>query len=170
MSIFSLFLRHVGCKNPVRGPFHETQTQAARTRSASFVWNSCRRFHGSGQASCSAYSWGLTILAFYTPVGAHPFANYDDPAYVSENQHVKAGLTWNTSRWPSCPGRRVIGIQSPGYRTPPIAGCTASTLRTPLHQCPDPRSECHSPVPTVAHGNRRCGRALSSRLCSPCIR
>lgn len=42
---------------------------------------------------------GLSTLALYSSAGAHPFANYDDPSYVSENQHVKAGLTWNTFLW-----------------------------------------------------------------------
>jgi tetratricopeptide (TPR) repeat protein len=40
----------------------------------------------------------LTV-ALYSPAGGHPFTNYDDPSYVSENAHVKAGLTWSTFKW-----------------------------------------------------------------------
>jgi tetratricopeptide (TPR) repeat protein len=29
----------------------------------------------------------------------HQFVNYDDPAYVLENPHVRAGLTWNSVQW-----------------------------------------------------------------------
>jgi tetratricopeptide (TPR) repeat protein len=42
---------------------------------------------------------GLFTAVLYSPVGAHPFVNYDDPAYVTENPHVKAGLTWETFQW-----------------------------------------------------------------------
>jgi protein O-mannosyl-transferase len=42
---------------------------------------------------------GLLTAGLYGPVGAHPFVNYDDPAYVTENPHVKAGLTWETFKW-----------------------------------------------------------------------
>jgi protein O-mannosyl-transferase len=41
---------------------------------------------------------GLT-LAIYSPVGRHPFTNYDDQLYVTDNPHVKAGLTWDTLTW-----------------------------------------------------------------------
>ena len=43
----------------------------------------------------------LAIAAFavYYPVHWQPFANYDDPDYVSDNVHVRAGLTWQTIRW-----------------------------------------------------------------------
>jgi len=38
-------------------------------------------------------------LALYSPVGRHPFVNYDDQAYVFQNDHVRAGLTWKTVTW-----------------------------------------------------------------------
>ena len=38
-------------------------------------------------------------LALYNPVNRHPFVNYDDDRYVTENAHVCAGLTWNTIVW-----------------------------------------------------------------------
>ena len=38
-------------------------------------------------------------MALYFPVSRHPFVNYDDDAYVTENAHVQAGLSWDTIRW-----------------------------------------------------------------------
>jgi tetratricopeptide (TPR) repeat protein len=40
----------------------------------------------------------LTLLA-YNSVAHNDFVNFDDPAYVGDNQHVRAGLTWNTVKW-----------------------------------------------------------------------
>ena len=39
------------------------------------------------------------VLAIYYPVHSQPFANYDDPDYVTDNLHVKAGLHWATVTW-----------------------------------------------------------------------
>ncbi|HTV64501.1 MAG TPA: tetratricopeptide repeat protein [Bryocella sp.] len=39
------------------------------------------------------------VVAVYYPVHRQPFANYDDPDYVTDNVHVRAGLTWTTIRW-----------------------------------------------------------------------
>ena len=41
----------------------------------------------------------IATLILYSPVGHHPFINYDDQSYVFENAHIKAGLTWNTFLW-----------------------------------------------------------------------
>jgi tetratricopeptide (TPR) repeat protein len=41
----------------------------------------------------------VITLALYNPVNRHPFVNYDDDRYVTENQHVRAGLTWSTVTW-----------------------------------------------------------------------
>jgi protein O-mannosyl-transferase len=38
-------------------------------------------------------------LAIYNPVTHHPFVNYDDDRYVTENPHVRQGLTADTFRW-----------------------------------------------------------------------
>lgn len=40
----------------------------------------------------------LTMLAFSPLLGAG-FINYDDPMFVTENAHAKAGLTWEGLRW-----------------------------------------------------------------------
>jgi tetratricopeptide (TPR) repeat protein len=41
----------------------------------------------------------VVVLALYNPVNRHPFVNYDDDRYVTENAHVRDGLTWNTFTW-----------------------------------------------------------------------
>ena len=40
----------------------------------------------------------LTVLA-YLPVRSNGFINFDDNHYITENAHVKAGLTWDTVKW-----------------------------------------------------------------------
>jgi protein O-mannosyl-transferase len=41
----------------------------------------------------------VITLALYNPVTRHPFVNYDDDRYVTENVHVRQGLTWDTVSW-----------------------------------------------------------------------
>jgi len=41
----------------------------------------------------------LITLALYNPVNRHPFVNYDDDRYVTENPHVRQGLTAGTIAW-----------------------------------------------------------------------
>jgi tetratricopeptide (TPR) repeat protein len=41
----------------------------------------------------------VATVALYFPVNHHPFVNYDDDEYVTENVHVKAGLTGETLAW-----------------------------------------------------------------------
>jgi tetratricopeptide (TPR) repeat protein len=38
-------------------------------------------------------------LALYNPVNHHPFVNYDDDRYVTENPHIRQGLTADTFTW-----------------------------------------------------------------------
>ena len=40
----------------------------------------------------------LTVGLYY-PVRTHPFVNYDDDVYVTENSHIQNGLTWDTVTW-----------------------------------------------------------------------
>jgi tetratricopeptide (TPR) repeat protein len=40
----------------------------------------------------------LTVGLYYS-VKSHPFVNYDDNVYVTENTHVQNGLTWDTVSW-----------------------------------------------------------------------
>src|SRR5689334_5845558 len=43
----------------------------------------------------------LTVLTLrvYAPTFQYPFVIYDDPVYVSENPHVRSGLTLDGVRW-----------------------------------------------------------------------
>jgi hypothetical protein len=41
----------------------------------------------------------IATLALYYPVHTHPFLNYDDSLYVTENDQVQAGTTWLTVKW-----------------------------------------------------------------------
>ena len=46
-----------------------------------------------------AVSLALATVAVYHSVGSDPFVDYDDHDYVTNNSHVKAGLTWDTFTW-----------------------------------------------------------------------
>jgi protein O-mannosyl-transferase len=48
-------------------------------------------------AICSVLA--LATLAAYWPVTRHGFVDFDDPHYIYDNPHVKAGLTWSGVRW-----------------------------------------------------------------------
>src|SRR6266403_3657741 len=39
------------------------------------------------------------VLVFYSPVTHNGFLNYDDDQYITNNPHVRAGLTWQTVKW-----------------------------------------------------------------------
>ena len=41
----------------------------------------------------------LVTIALYSPVARAPFLNYDDALHVTDNPHVRAGLTWKTFVW-----------------------------------------------------------------------
>jgi protein O-mannosyl-transferase len=41
----------------------------------------------------------ILTVALYYPVKSHPFVNYDDNVYVTENLHVQSGLNWDTVIW-----------------------------------------------------------------------
>ncbi len=41
----------------------------------------------------------VAVLLLYSPIGTHPFINYDDPDYVVNNSHVQMGISWETLTW-----------------------------------------------------------------------
>ncbi len=41
----------------------------------------------------------VATLALYYPVHGHPFINYDDSLYVTDNLQVQSGISWDTVRW-----------------------------------------------------------------------
>ena len=48
-------------------------------------------------AICSLLT--LVTLACYWPVTTHKFIDLDDPRYICDNSHIKAGLTWSGVLW-----------------------------------------------------------------------
>ncbi len=41
----------------------------------------------------------LTTIVVYWPAVNHEFVNYDDPAYVTGNDHVRTGFTYENTKW-----------------------------------------------------------------------
>ena len=41
----------------------------------------------------------LVTLAVYNPIVHNAFTNFDDDNYITDNAHVRAGLTWDTVKW-----------------------------------------------------------------------
>lgn len=41
----------------------------------------------------------VATLAVYSQIGSHDFVDYDDPAYVANNPHIRSGFTWDSVRW-----------------------------------------------------------------------
>jgi protein O-mannosyl-transferase len=41
----------------------------------------------------------LVTMVLYWPATGYDFINFDDPEYVTANQHVQGGLTWEGIRW-----------------------------------------------------------------------
>lgn len=52
-----------------------------------------------GYLLVACLSLAAATFAIYGSVTDHPFANYDDQKYVTGNEHVQAGLTWETFKW-----------------------------------------------------------------------
>jgi tetratricopeptide (TPR) repeat protein len=57
------------------------------------------REHNSGRVLCVYLLLFLATLAVYSQVRHFDFVNFDDPEYIGENNHVRAGLTWNGMVW-----------------------------------------------------------------------
>ena len=41
----------------------------------------------------------VATVALYCPVHGHPFVNYDDSLYVTDNIQVQSGISWDTVTW-----------------------------------------------------------------------
>jgi Flp pilus assembly protein TadD len=41
----------------------------------------------------------LATVATYYPVSAHPFLDFDDTKYVTQNAHVQGGMSWSVVQW-----------------------------------------------------------------------
>src|SRR3974390_449280 len=42
---------------------------------------------------------GIVTFVLYWPVTHYPFISYDDPTYITANDHVLNGLSWSGLRW-----------------------------------------------------------------------
>jgi protein O-mannosyl-transferase len=69
-----------------------TQTISAEPRSGLFASPEKRNL-----IACLALV--VATLAIYNPVTHYPFVNYDDDRYVTENRHVREGLTADSIAW-----------------------------------------------------------------------
>jgi tetratricopeptide (TPR) repeat protein len=68
------------------GPAQGAVAAPARGRQPARVW-------------CVYLLLFLATLAVYSQVRHFDFVNFDDPEYIGENNHVRAGLTWNGLVW-----------------------------------------------------------------------
>ncbi len=59
------------------------------------------RSPSSNATRTCVFGFLLIVLCFavYYPARNHPFVNYDDNLYVTDNLHVQDGLTWDTVTW-----------------------------------------------------------------------
>ncbi len=51
------------------------------------------------RTGCICLLLGLLTLAVYWPVRQNGFIDYDDQQYVTQNEHLRQGVTWGATRW-----------------------------------------------------------------------
>src|ERR1700758_1577330 len=76
-----------------------TRTQPASSLGKNTPRTTSAPVPGPRQAVVLSFLLALFTIALYAPVQTHPFVNYDDDVYVTVNDHVKAGLSWQTLTW-----------------------------------------------------------------------
>jgi tetratricopeptide (TPR) repeat protein len=72
---------------------------AAPKRSQQVSSSSTPRQPSQRQTLLSCLLLAVCVLVSYSPVTHNGFLNYDDDRYITDNPHVKAGLTWSTVKW-----------------------------------------------------------------------
>ena len=80
-------------KDPPRDKHAASRTRHGRIQS------SRARAGRPSYGSIPYLALALVTLVVYGGVVHCPFTNYDDNGYVTENQHVQAGLSWSTIAW-----------------------------------------------------------------------
>lgn len=71
----------------------------ARNKINSSSWISTRADRATLQAlGLAALLFAVTVWVYF-PVIRHPFVNYDDPDYITDNTTVQKGLSWTTLSW-----------------------------------------------------------------------
>ncbi|MFB3855067.1 MAG: tetratricopeptide repeat protein [Vicinamibacterales bacterium] len=58
-----------------------------------------RRLPSRAVAALVIVALAALVVGIYSPVRGYDFVALDDPRYVSENEHVAAGLEWDSIRW-----------------------------------------------------------------------
>ena len=98
----------VAKKEKSRGTKKVMVTQAGvDPQSASASFSECNRdasnhappLSGTLLIALMCLSLAIATVCVYYSVTAHPFINYDDGAYVTQNSHVNTGLTRQNVRW-----------------------------------------------------------------------
>ncbi len=80
---------------------------------------------------CAALA--LVTLAVYWPVTKHGFVNFDDTDFVTENAHVKAGLTWEGIKWAFSPHTEVARNWHPLTMLTHMLDCQLFGLNAGMH-------------------------------------
>ena len=58
------------------------------------------RFHSSAlRLAIPAVFLAVIVIALYLPVRRYEFVSYDDGLYITDNWHIKYGLSWSTVKW-----------------------------------------------------------------------
>ncbi len=99
----------------------------------------------------------VATLALYYPVRSHPFVNYDDTLYVTQNDQVQAGLTWLTVKWAFTTFE--VGTWHPLAWLSHALDCQLfglSSRRAPQHEPAAAHTECGVAVLGAASGDRIC--------------
>ena len=98
------------------------------------------------------------VLMLYAPVTGYDFINFDDRDYVTENPHVRAGLSWAGFRWALTGIRPRIGSVDVALAHARLAALRAQRRRASCHQRPPPCGEQRLPVRRLP-GDDGCGVA-----------
>jgi tetratricopeptide (TPR) repeat protein len=80
---------------------------------------------------CAALA--LVTLAVFWPVTKHGFVNFDDTDFVTENAHVKAGLTWEGIQWAFSPHTEVARNWHPLTMLTHMLDCQLFGLNAGMH-------------------------------------
>ena len=89
----------------------------------------------------------VATLALYNPVNRHPFVNYDDDRYVTENAHVHNGVTWDTITWAFSVHRAgKLASAHLAVARARLSAVSPEPCRTPFHQPADSRRERRSSI------------------------
>ena len=119
-------------------------------------------------ASGIALALGAVTLLVYWPARHFDFLNWDDLTYVSKNDHVRGGLTWNG--FPLVLHPQLLEQLAPvdlALAHARLPALRVESRRAPPDQLVAPRRERQPAVSGVAAAHRR---ALAQRVCGGLVR